>query len=202
VRQRATLLGISLSLVLVTAACERNPASVAGKTQAPATSASSTAASSPPAPPPGNLPEDADAGKKASAEWHQHLAHEEEERQLGYDRHRLPQHRGVVKLLMETRRRYDAAGTKGAVLSAEKAFRATVPDLDARLDAIDHWGVSSKVLPDYRALVTTFSEAYPNARSAALAGDTSALERVKGDVEARFKAIDAWLHEAEESEDD
>jgi len=69
-------------------------------------------------------------------------------------------------------------------------------------DAIDHWGVSSKVVPDYRILVETLAEAYPNARLAALAGDPTGLRRLQGEVDARLAAIDAWLHEAAESEDE
>ena len=150
----------------------------------------------------GTLPEDPDAGARASAEWHEHLQREERERRLGYDRRKLPQHHEVLKVLEAARRRYDHASSAGAVSSAEEAFRAQVPKLEQRFDAIDHWGVSSKVLPDYRQLVTTFSDAYPKARSAALAGDATALEQVGRDVDARFRAIDDWLREAAASEDE
>ena len=62
--------------------------------------------------------------------------------------------------------------------------------------------MSSKVLPDYRKLADTFTEPYPNARLAALAGDKTELERVAREVDATFASIDAWLEEAKESEDE
>jgi hypothetical protein len=152
--------------------------------------------------PAGTLPEDPDAGARASAEWHQHLQREERERRLGYDRRKLPQHHEVLKTLNAVRQSYDHASSAGAVASAQQAFLAQVPKLEQKFDAIDHWGVSSKVLPDYRQLVTTFSDAYPKARSAALAGNSTAIEQVGRDVDARFEAIDDWLREAAESADE
>jgi hypothetical protein len=150
----------------------------------------------------GSLPEDPEAGARSVAQWRQHLEREERERRLGYDRRRLRQHRAVLKTLRNVRRSYDDAASKGAVLKAEQAFQALLPKLATTFDEIDHYGVSSKVLPDYRTLVATFSDAYPDARIAALAGDKTGLERVTADVDARFSAIDAWLGEAAESEDE
>jgi hypothetical protein len=142
------------------------------------------------------------AGAKSVAEWRQHLQREEYERRLSYDRQRLPEHRRVLKILQETRRGYDAAGTRQAVSNAQRAFESTRPKLAATFDAIDHWGVSSKVIPEYRNLAEIFAEAYPNARTAALAGDPTALQRLQAEVDGRFAAIDAWLREAAESEDE
>ncbi len=171
----------------------RAPASLV--TSAPAPAATPPVAS-------GSLPEDPVAGAKSAAQWREHLAHEERERKLGYDRRKLPEHRQVLKTLRDARTRYDRAATKPAVLTAEQSFRSTRPKLDKAFDEIDHWGVSSKVLPDYRKLADTFSAPYPNARLAALAGDKTELERVAHEVDATFTSIDAWLDEAKESEDE
>ncbi len=150
----------------------------------------------------GKLPEDPVAGAKSVAEWRQHLEREEHERRLSYDRQRLPEHRRVLKILQDTRRGYDAAGTRQGVSNAQRAFASTRPKLVAMFDAIDHWGVSSKVIPDYRNLAEIFAETYPDARIAALAGDPTAFRRLQGEVDGRFAAIDAWLREAAESEDE
>jgi hypothetical protein len=160
---------------------------------APSASAPSTAAT---------LPEDPEAGARSVAEWRQHLEREERERRLSYDRHRLREHGEVLKRLRDARRSYDSAVTPRAVESARKAFQATLPKLEATFDAIDHWGVSSKVLPDYRKLSVTLADAYPAARSAALAGDATSLKRLGAEMDARFAAIDAWLREAADSDDE
>lgn len=197
-----SLLGVLFPAALSAGAC-RNRASERNATRGPAiTSASERALT--PAPPAarGSLPEDPEAAAKSSAQWHEHLAHEELERRLGYDRRKLPEHRVVLKRLHDARNAYDRASSKPAVLSAERTFRALLPKLDQSFDEIDHWGVSSKVLPDYRKLADTFSDSYPNARLAALAGDARELERIGKDVDAEFASIDSWLHDAAESEDD
>ena len=171
-----------------------------------AASSSAAASNAPPvasqAPGPGKLPEDPAAAARSSAQWREHLQHEERERRLGYDRRKLHEHEEVLKQLRAARRSFDEATTKPAVFSADRAFHATRPKLEAAFEAIDHWGNSSKVLSDYRKLVDTFSEAYPGARMSAIGGDAAPLERVGRDVDERFRIIEAWLHEAEESEDE
>ncbi len=191
------LLGASWLALIVGSGCRDRSADAARATAAASASDQATRANAPAS---GTLPEDPDAGARASAEWHQHLQREERERRLGYDRRKLPQHHDVLKALGAARKSYDDAKSASAVSSAEQAFLAQVPKLEQKFDAIDHWGVSSKVLPDYRQLVATLSDAYPKARIAALAGDATALEQVGRDVDARFEAIDDWLREAAESE--
>jgi hypothetical protein len=142
------------------------------------------------------------AGAKAMAQWRQHLEREERERRLGYDRRRLPEHRRVLEILRGARRAYDFAHSEGTVVSAERSFRATLPQLEKAFDALDHWGVSSRVLPDYRQLADTFTEAYPSARIAALSGDGARFEHLGREVDAELAGIDAWLREAAESEDE
>jgi hypothetical protein len=196
------LLCISFAASFVAAACRDRANAVVSKPPSASASANVPLASTTPAAESGKLPEDPDAGARSVAEWRQHLEREERERQLGYDRRRLPAHHEVLKTLRDARRTYDRAGSKNAVLSAQAGFRAKLAKLDASFDAIDHWGVSSKVLPDYRKLAETFTDAYPDARLAALAGDASGLERIGPEVDARFAAIEAWLREAAESEDE
>jgi hypothetical protein len=189
---------VSVAAVAATA-CARRPSASDGERARPSAPAGDAA----PAPvTSGSLPEDPVAGAKSAAEWRRHLEREERERRLIYDRQRLGEHRRVLQILHNARRAYDAAGTRQAVTNAERAFGSTRPKLDAMFDAIDHWGVSSKVVPDYRKLVETLAVAYPNARIAALAGEPVALQRLEDEVTARFAAIDAWLHEAAESDDE
>jgi len=191
-------LAIAFGTSLAASAC-RNQSKPSDAAPPPATATNARSGASEPVTS-GTLPEDPDAGARSSAEWRQHLAREEYERRLGYDRRKLVEHQAVLKTLRAARARYDGATTKSAVLSAERDFQATRPKLEKAFDSIDHWGNSSKVLPDYRALAETLSESYPTARIAALSGDPTPFERVGRDVDERFRAVDAWLREAELSE--
>jgi hypothetical protein len=148
------------------------------------------------------LPEDPDAGARSVAEWQRHLEHEERERRLQYDRRKLPEHREFIKTLLAIRQSYDRATSKGAVLAARQKQVALRPKLDQSLEAIDHWGVNSKVLPEYEDLMGIFADAYPSARIAALSGEKDSLAALQKDVAMRFETIDEWLREAAESEDE
>jgi len=194
--------GLFLAASLVPLGCrDHEPHRDAPRAPAsPATSATTPVANAPAAS--GSLPEDPVAGAKSAAQWREHLAHEERERRLGYDRRKLPEHRRVLMSLRDARAHYDRAATKPAVLSAEQIFLATRPKLDKAFDEIDHHGVSSKVLPDYKKLADTFADPYPSARIAAISGDKTELERLRREVDATFASIDAWLEEAKESEDE
>jgi len=150
----------------------------------------------------GTLPEDAEAGARSAAEWRKHLAHEELERRRSYDRRRLGEHQAVLKSLQEARLSFDAAASDRAVLAATRHFAATAPLLEKSFDVIDPHGDSSKVLPDYRKIVAILAGPYPPARRSALAGDSAELTRLGAELDARFRAIDAWLREAAESEDE
>ncbi len=202
-RRRSWPLVLALGTSFFAAAC-RNRGNPSDSTPAPAAASHSSAAASASgaSAESGKLPEDPEAGARSVAEWREHLQHEERERRLGYDRRKLHEHEEVLKELRAARRSFDDATTKPAVFRADRAFQAARPKLDAAFDAIDHWGNSSKVLPDYRKLVETFSDAYPGARMSAIGGDAAPLERVGREVDERFRSIEAWLHEAEESEDE
>lgn len=166
------------------------------------------------------LPEDPKAGQRSEAQWRDFMVAEERERQLGYDRARLKQHQAVVKVLRDTRARLDAARTEVAVERVRDGMPAVTKDVQARMTAIDHWGVNSPLLKQYDALIAILSTAYPDARLAVVrrgpgrkgsasggengSGETDrrTLETVGADVDQRLQAITKWLKEAAESEVD
>ena len=150
----------------------------------------------------GRLPEDPVAGKQSEIQWRAHMAAEERERQLGYDKHKLEEHQAVVKLLRAARSRYDRATTETAVAKARSRMPVLIEDLRNRITAIDRWGVNSRLLGDYDALIVALSDAYPEARIAALKGDARALEALRGDWDRRTKKVSDWLHDAAISEDE
>src|SRR5262249_24927539 len=133
------------------------------------------------------LPEDPEAGARSVAEWRQHLQQEEHERRLNYDRRKLPQHRELIKTLRAIRQSYDSAASERAILAAQQKQRALLPKLEKSLDAIDHWKVNSKLLPEYRNLIEIFSDPYPSARIAALSGDKDRFATIRSDVATRFE---------------
>lgn len=198
--KRGSVLAVSCA-VLASVAChhradgERARASAGSSASSEATRSAGTIESA-------ALPEDPDAGARSVAQWRQHLDQEERERRLSYDRRKLREHRAVLKTLRSARQSVDAAASEGAVVLAREQLRSRLPTLEKEFDAIDHWGVSSKLLPDYRALIDLLSNAYPDARRSALSGDATRFESVARTVDARFAAIDAWLEQASESEDE
>ena len=187
---------VLLLLGLAISACQHHPVEVAPAPAAVTSSPPTLLAAA------SRLPEDAEAGARSVAQWREHLEEEERERKLRHDRRKLSQHRRLSQLLLATRRQYDRAPSDRAVAAAQKSFRASLPQLEKSLDAIDHYGDSSRLLPEYRKLLELLSDAYPSARIAALAGSKSALDELEGRVRARFEIIDAWLREADRNEDD
>jgi hypothetical protein len=151
---------------------------------------------------PDRLPEDPVAGAKATAQWRAHLAFEERERKLRYDRDRMKQHRAVLRFLVATRTRYDRAGSKAAVTAIHTRLPPAIEGMRQRIARIDHWGVSSNLLVDYDAMLKLLAEGYPAARIDALAGDPAPLAAAKADLDAREKRIRDWLEEAAETEDE
>jgi hypothetical protein len=151
---------------------------------------------------PDRLPEDPVAGAKATAQWRAHLAFEERERKLRYDRDRMKQHRTVLRFLVATRARYDRAGSKAAVTAIRERLPPAIEAARQRIARIDHWGVSSNLLVDYDAMLKLLAEGYPAARIDALAGDPAPLALAKADLDAREKRINDWLEEAAETEDE
>lgn len=116
-----------------------------------------------------------------------------------FDRRRLAQHRVVLASLQATRKRYDNAKTPAAVLQAEQSFAQERATQQQRLEKLDRWRNSSNLSADYEALLAVFASAYPEARRQALAGSTSALAAVQGEVDARMKKISEWLSYVEKA---
>jgi hypothetical protein len=186
----ALLLASGLVVLIANGACR----SQAGESHALPTPAPDSSGST--------LPEDPEAGARSVAEWRQHLQREERERRLHYDRRKLPQHRELIRTLRAVRQGYDSATSKAAVRAAKQRQLALLPQLEKSLDAIDHWRVNSKVLPEYQELIGIFSDAYPSARIEALSGEKDPLATLQNEVATRFDTIDDWLREAAESEDE
>ena len=153
-------------------------------------------------PPPLPLAEDREAGEKSQQQWRSHLQFEERERQLGYDRRRMKEHRALIDVLAAARKRYDAARTLPAVGKLQARTPSLVEDVRTRMSAIDHWGVNSPLLDDYRALLASLTETYPTAVKAALDGDRRALTDARAEMDRLLKAMQAWLKEARESQDE
>ena len=158
--------------------------------------------SQPPPPPPPPLPEDPVLGAKSTAQWREHLAFEERERKLHYDRDRMKDHRAVLKILIGARARYERARSEAAITAIKARWPETVEAVRRRIDRIDHWRVNSNVLGDYDALLDALGEAYPAARIKFITGDRAPLQALRAELDRRQKAIDAWLKEAAESEDE
>ena len=147
-------------------------------------------------------PEDPVAAAKSTAQWRAHMAAEEHERKLHYDRDRLKDHRALLKLLVAARARYDRAKTKAAVLAIQKRQRPAVEDIRRRMTAIDPQGTNSNLLGDYDAYVNALGDPYPAARIAAIGGDHAALDALAADLDRRTRHIKDWLAEAAASKDE
>jgi hypothetical protein len=148
------------------------------------------------------LPEDPVAGAKSTAQWREHMAAEDHERKLHWDRDHLKDHRAVVKFLTTTRARYDRAKTKGAVTAIRTRLPAAIDGIRKRITRIDHWGTNSNLLEDYDALLKALADAYPAARIASFDGDRALLDAQTSDFDRRVRHINAWLAEAAESKDE
>jgi hypothetical protein len=146
------------------------------------------------------LPEDPTAGSKSEAEWRRHMDWEERERQLSFDKNRIPQHRAVIQRLAAARARYDRARTTAAVERVRADMPALRQDLQARSTEIDHWHVNSPLIADYDAEMTDLESAYPDAKVAALGGAAQPLRAVRARMDQRKKKMAEWLAAAEESE--
>jgi len=160
------------------------------------------AADAPTAPHPAPLPEDPAKGAAATAQWRAHLAAEERERKLHYDRDRMKDHRAVLRFLVATRARYERATSKAAVLAIQSRLPPAIEKVRKRITRIDHWRVNSNLLGDYDMILAGLSDAYPAARISFLDGDRAPLLALRADFDRRFKSMNDWLAEAAESEDE
>ena len=153
-------------------------------------------------PPPGRLPEDPAKGAAATAQWRSHMAAEERERKLHYDRDRMKDHRAVLRFLIATRARYERATSKAAVLAIQARLPPAIEKVRRRITRIDHWRVNSNLLGDYDVLLAALADTYPAARISFLDGDHAPLLALRADFDRRLKAMNDWLEEAAESEDE
>jgi hypothetical protein len=148
------------------------------------------------------LPEDPAAGERSRAQWRAHMAEEERERRLNYDRRKSKDHRAVVSFLKSSRASYDRATTKAAILAAERKLSSEIGGVRERIEKIDRWRVNSNLLEDYRALLELLSGPYPAARSSALSGDSRNLDALRAEFDTRMNTIAQWLARAAEAEDE
>lgn len=159
------------------------------------------------APPPGaaavpRLPEDPAASKRAEAQWREHLAHEETERQLQFDRRKRKEHHALVRRLSAVCARYDRARNERALNQARTyAARETIA-MRAAIKRLDPWGVNSRLLSDYDAMLRALADSYPAARAAALHGDPSAQQVARHDFGQHMHSIARWLEQAEANDED
>src|SRR6185503_6190977 len=130
----------------------------------------------------------------------EHREEEERERKANFDRRRLKEHRQLLSALRKARDRYESAKGEPAVRQLQADSERLRAAAEERIDAIDHWRNSSGLLDDYAALLTALSTNYPTARLKAMAGDSTELERVRRDTNARFAKAEEWLAEAERAE--
>jgi hypothetical protein len=195
-------------LLVALAACDK-PAQPAAPAAPPAPTAPAAPPAQPaqPKPPPAaepgdptRLPEDPEAAKRSEAQWREHMQDEEDERQAGFDKQHLAEHRALIKLINAARARYDAVRTEDALAKARTEAQASVADMRKRVTEMDHWGTNSRLLPDYAAIETTLETAYPDAKLAAIKGDKHAIDPVRAELDQRMKKMAAWLHEVEEGE--
>lgn len=147
------------------------------------------------------LPEDPVLGKLAEAQWNEHLEREERERQLAFDRPRLSKHRAIVSELARARSRYDRAATKELVSKACADVPRQVERIKQHVNELDPWGVNSRLLGDYAALEELLERDYPDAKLAALAGDSRPLAAARAEFERHVRTIADWLEATEEEED-
>ena len=148
------------------------------------------------------LPEDPVLGKQSEQQWREHLRHEEEERQMWFDQPRLEQHRAVAKLFAASRARYDRARTEAAVAKVRAEMPRRLAEVRSRVTKIDPWGNNSRLLPDYDALSTLLSGAYPDACVAAIKGDHAALEQARAGFDQRMQHVEHWLAEVAAESDE
>src|SRR6185503_12705653 len=120
------------------------------------------------------------------------------ERQLGYDRRKMKEHRALLGVLVAARKRYDAARTPAAVATLSARTPALLEEAHRRITVIDHWGVNSRLLPDYQALLRALSDTYPAAVTAALKGDRQPLKEARADMDHRMASMREWLKAAAE----
>jgi len=148
------------------------------------------------------LPENAELGKRSEEQWRKHMDDEERERQLGFDRSHMKEHRTVVARLKTARASYDRATTAAALTKARDDMPHRVEEIQKQVAELDHWGNNSRLHDDYAALEATLTSDYPDAKLAALKGDAAALKKAQATFDAHLKTISEWLEEAAHADEE
>jgi len=148
------------------------------------------------------LPEDPEAGRRAEAQWREHLEEEEEGRQNGFDRRRLQQHRALIGRIKAVRAQIARAPSLAALTKTQRELPARVALLRQGIEQIDPWGATSRLLPDYKAVVDLLANSYCEAKAEALRGNNAALAAVNLAIDDHFKAFETKLEHAAESRDE
>jgi hypothetical protein len=147
------------------------------------------------------LPEDPEAGKRAEAQWREHLAYEERERVLNFDKRRLKEHHALFRRIKAVRARVMAARTPTAVAKLQSELPKQIEQLQGGIKQVDPWGVTSRLLPDYQVLVNLLQGPLGKAKAEALAGHPDALAAANASFNERLEHMEELLEEAEESEE-
>jgi hypothetical protein len=186
------------TLALGVAGCHRTTAApVPAESAAETTAAPGANASADPT----RLVEDPVAGKHSEAQWRQHMADEERERQLGFDLRHLKEHRAIVQRLIAARARLERAKTEAAVPRARAGVSTQVDEVRKRVAELDHWGVNSRLLEDYAAMESSLSGEYAEAAVAAAKGEGRPLEEARKHFDEHLKTVHDWLEAARDSEE-
>ena len=130
------------------------------------------------------------------------MVKEERDRQLGYDRRKMGEHRVILAKIRAARARYDHAKSARGVDKVQAEMPAAIEDIRRRITHLDHWGNNSKLLGDYDAMLKSLGDEYPAARRSAIGGDTAPIDALKAQWEEREKRMNDWLEEAESSEEE
>lgn len=127
---------------------------------------------------------------------------EERERQLGFDRHHMKEHRTVVARFKAARASYDGATTEAALTKARDDMPRRLEEITKQITELDHWGNNSHLHADYAALEASLTSDYPDAKLASLKGDGGALKQAQATFDTHLKTISQWLEEAAHTEDE
>lgn len=146
------------------------------------------------------LPEDPAAGKRSEEQWRKHLQAEELERQMLFDRYRLEAHRDLIQRFTAARKRLDDTKTRADLKRARTQLAPMLQELRAGVDGIDRWKNSSHILSDYEALLRDLQDSYPEARLAAMGGDTRPLAQARASFDAHLRAMNHWLDRCEDGD--
>jgi len=139
------------------------------------------------------LPENPELGKRSEAQSRTHLQHEDFERQAAFDKPRSAQHRAAMRQLSSARTLLDEAKGAQELAEAQRAVRAQLTEVRAKIKEIDPWSNSSRLLPDYDALLQLLETRYPSARIAAYGGNGEPLSAARTQFDAHLREMNNWL---------